>query len=157
MIDKILLRQCVEKALEGTDDFIVSISVSIDNIINVEIDSPTAVDIDTCVKVTRAIEAQFDRDIEDYELEVGSAGLTAPFKVKEQYLKNIGNKVDVITRDGRKLHGTLTDVADDGSSYTVTTAVKVKEPGKKRPVITEQAETFNVADTKEIRYRIEFK
>lgn len=157
MIDKILLRQCVERALEGTDGFIVDLTVKPDNIITVEIDSQTSVDIDTCVRVTRAVEAEFDRDVEDYELEVGSAGLTAPFKVKEQYLKNIGNPVDILTRDGRKIHGVLTAVADDGSDYTVTTTVKVKEPGKKRPVMVEQPETIAVADTKEIRYRIEFK
>jgi len=157
MIDKTLLRQCVEKALEGTDDFIVDITVSPDNAITVEIDSRTGVDIDTCVKITRAIESEFDRDVEDYELEVGSAGLTSPFKVKEQYLKNIGNPVDVITRDGRKLHGTLASVAEDGESYTITVSVKVKEPGKKRPVTVEQPETISVADTKDIRYRIEFK
>lgn len=70
MIDQQLLRQTVEQTIDGTDAFIVSINVGADNRICVEIDSMTGVDIDTCVAITRAIEAAFDRDKEDYELEV---------------------------------------------------------------------------------------
>ena len=113
MIDKELLKASVEKAIEGTDLFIVDIKVSPQNEIVVELDSPGSIDIDTCAAVTRAIEKEFDRDVEDYELEVGSAGLTSPFKVKEQYEKNLGNDIEVLTRDGRKLQGVLTDVTDE--------------------------------------------
>ena len=100
MIDKELLRQSVERAIEGTDIFIVDIRVSADNNIVVELDSPESLDIDTCAAVSRAIEKDFDRDAEDYELEVGSAGLTAPFRVRGQYLKNVGNDIEVLTRSG---------------------------------------------------------
>ena len=102
MIDKELLKASVEKAIEGTDLFIVDIKVSPQNEIVVELDSPGSIDIDTCAAVTRAIEKEFDRDVEDYELEVGSAGLTSPFKVKEQYEKNLGNDIEVLTRDGAR-------------------------------------------------------
>lgn len=156
MIDKQLLTQTVADALASTDAFIVDIKVSADNVITVEIDSPTGIDIDTCADITRKIEAVFDRDKEDYELEVGSAGLTAPFKVKGQYLKNIGNEVEVLTRDGRKLYGVLSAVGDD-DTFTLTIPVKTKEPGKKRPVIVDTPEVFNVADIKEIKYSIKFK
>ena len=101
MIDKNLLRESVEKAIEGTALFIVGITVSAQNNIVVELDSPGSLDIDTCAAVTRAIEKDFDRDVEDYDLEVGSAGLTAPFRVRGQYEKNIGNEVEILTRDGR--------------------------------------------------------
>ena len=101
MIDKELLKASVEKAIEGTDLFIVDIKVSPQNEIVVELDSPGSIDIDTCAAVTRAIEKEFDRDVEDYELEVGSAGLTSPFKVKEQYEKNLGNDIEVLTREPR--------------------------------------------------------
>ena len=75
MIDKNEIQQIAEKELEGTDCFVVEVTVAPDNRINVEIDSDTGVDIDTCARITRAIEARYDRDVEDYELEVGSAGL----------------------------------------------------------------------------------
>lgn len=157
MIDRQLLSDTVEAAIAGTDAFIVDVTVGADNRLTVEIDSPTGVDIDTCVAITRKIEEVFDRDVEDYELEVGSAGLTSPFKVKGQYEKNIGNRIEVLTRDGQKLRGELTAVSPDGSEFTFTVARKVKEEGKKRPVTVEEPLTLKVADTKEVRYLIDFK
>lgn len=157
MIDKTEIQQIAEKEIEGTDCFVVEVTVSPDNRINVEIDSDTGVDIDTCARITRAIEAKFDRDVEDYELEVGSAGLTAPFKIRRQYEKNIGNEVEVLTRDGRKLTGTLTAVSPDGSNFTIEVMRKVKEPGKKKPVITAEPETLETAACKYVKYSINFK
>lgn len=155
MIDKQLLTQTVEEAITGTDLFIVDIKVTPDNNLTVEIDSPTGVDIDTCVAINRAVEAVFDRDVEDYQLEVGSAGLTAPFKVKGQYEKNIGNDLEILTCDGRKLTGCLVEVTDDG--FTVEVPVKVKPEGAKRPVIENQPQTFAFADCKSVKYKIDFK
>lgn len=157
MIDKQLLTETVADAIAGTDAFIVDIRVEAGNAVTVEIDSPTGVDIDTCAAITRRIEQTFDRDVEDYDLEVGSAGLTAPFKVKGQYDKNIGNEVEVLTRDGRKLHGTLTEVDADGSAFTIEVARKVKEPGMKRPEMRLEPVRLAVADTKSVKYSFKFK
>ena len=132
MIDKQNLKDFIEKRLEGTEYFPVDVTVSGDNVVRVEIDSTGSVDIDYCVELSKAIEEAFPRDEEDYELEVGSAGLTSPFKVSAQYRKNLGNKVEVVTRDGRKLHGVLTDAGDD--AFTVETTVKVRKEGVKKPV-----------------------
>ena len=131
MIDKNLLRESVEKAIEGTDLFIVGITVSAQNNIVVELDSPGSLDIDTCAAVTRAIEKDFDRDVEDYDLEVGSAGLTAPFRVRGQYEKNIGNEVEILTRDGRKIKATLTAVGADHPTFRSQAARN--EPGAQPP------------------------
>lgn len=132
MIDKQALESFIEQRLEDTDYFLVSVSVSAQNEIRVEIDSTGRVDIDFCVELSRAIEDAFPRDDEDYELEVGSAGLTAPFKVPGQYEKNLGNRVEVLTRDGRKLRGILAEYDDNG--FTIVTTVRVREEGSKRPV-----------------------
>lgn len=155
MIDKNLLRESVEKAIEGTDLFIVDITVSSQNNIVVELDSPGSIDIDTCAAVTRAIEKDFDRDVEDYDLEVGSAGLTAPFRVRGQYEKNIGNEIEILTRDGRKIKATLTAVGAD--DFTFEYQVKVKEPGAKRPVLKTETETIPFAMAKQVKYLISFK
>jgi len=157
MIDKTSLRDFIESRLEGTDLYLVDLTVSATNEIVVEIDSDSSVDIDRCVKLSREIEQNFDRDDEDYELEVGSAGLTSPFKVPGQYYKNVGNPVEVLTLDGRKIKGTLSEVADNAGSFTVTTKVKVKEPGKKKPVEAEQAVTLTPEECKYVKYLIEFK
>lgn len=157
MIDKDLLRKTVEDVIADTDLFIVDINVTPGNEITVTIDSEgPGVDIDVCMDITHHIEDAFDRDVEDYELEVGSAGITAPMKVKAQYVKNIGNPVEVLTRDGRKLHGTLTAVADDFASCTVCIAKKVKEEGWKRPHTVEIPEELPIADIKSITYDLKF-
>lgn len=154
MIDKQNLKDFIEGRLSGTEYFLVDLTVSGDNVVRVEIDSTDSVDIDRCVALSRAIEEAFPRDDEDYELEVGSAGLTSPFKVPAQYRKNLGNKVEVVTRDGRKLHGVLT--AADDTSFAVETMVKVRREGVKKPVEEARSETFGYGDVKSVRYELEF-
>ena len=105
--------------------------------------------------LTRAVEAEFDRDVEDYELEVGSAGLTAPFKVKAQYDKNIGNPVEVLTADGRKLKGDLVAATDD--DFTVAIEKMVKPEGAKRKVRVVENETLKYNEIKYTKYLIQFK
>ena len=154
MIDKEALAKCVEKALEGTDAFLVDVQVAPDNLVRVEIDSQTGVDIDTCAALTRSIEKEFDRDAEDYELEVGSAGLTSPFKVKAQYDKNVGNVVEVLTKNGRKLRGELKEAGSE--SFTIDVEEKVKREGQKRPVIEVRPVTLNYDEVKYTKYLLEF-
>ena len=157
MIDKQLLTQSVNRAISGTDIFIVDITIGADNTITVALDSPTGVDLDKCVEITHAIEADFDRDKEDYSLEVGSAGLTAPFTVAGQWYKNIGNPVEILTTDGKKLRGTLKSYTTDPQQATITTVAKVKTPQSKRPVLQEQDITLPLTGIKEARYHIDFK
>lgn len=155
MIDKARLTEVVEDAIKGTDMFLVDITVSADNRIVVELDSETGMDIDACAAVTRRIESEFDRDAEDYELEVGSAGLTSPFKVKAQYMKNLGNEIEVVTRDGRKLQGTLASVGAD--DFTVEVPTKVRHEGAKRPVIEQVPSAIVFDNVKTAKYVIKFK
>lgn len=155
MIDKTELINVINTTLEGSDKFLVDVTISRDNNIVVEIDSDKNVSIDDCAMLTKAIEEKFDRDTEDYELEVGSAGLTSPLKVKRQYDKYIGNEVEVLTKDGRKLKGTLKN-ADD-NTFTVGITKKVKPEGAKRPVETIEDETFNYNEIKYTKYLIQFK
>ena len=154
MIDKKSLQEFVENRLEGTDYFLVDVKVSKSNEIKIEIDSKQNVDIDFCVELSREIEEAFPRDNEDYELEVGSAGLTSPFKVLAQYEKNLGNKVEVLTADGRKLYGRLSQVTPE--SFTVETTVKVKPEGAKRPVEQLKEETFGYDQVKSVKYDFDF-
>lgn len=144
----------VGNKLALTDAFLVDLRISPANEIVVEIDSPTGVDIDYCMELSRAIEEAFPREEEDYELEVGSAGLTSPFKVRGQYEKNVGNKVEVLTRDGRKLHGVLASVSDEG--FKLLTKTKEKPDGAKRPVEREVKESFPFDSVKSVRYEFEF-
>lgn len=150
MIDKQKLTEAVNEAIAGTGLFLVNLNVTPDDVITVTVDSPDGVDIDQCVSLTRAIEARFDRDDEDYELEVGSAGLTAPWTVPQQYHMNVGNPVEVVTRQGAKLRGTLTAVSPDFTTITVAVPTKVKPEGAKRPHIEDVPTQINIDDIKSI-------
>ncbi len=164
MIDRQALSDFVEQKLKDTGCFLTDVKVTPDNQITVEIDSMNAVDIDECVSLTRAIdacvelsravEAEFDRDKEDYELEVGSAGLTSPLRVPRQYEKHIGHDVEVLTNDGRKIHGMLKEA--DAEGFTVATERKVKPEGAKRPVTETVEERFGYGDVKHTKYDLKF-
>ena len=155
MIDKSKLQAVVEDAIKNTDMFLVDIKVSPDNRVVIELDSETGMDVDTCAQITRKIEAEFDRDVEDYELEVGSAGLTSPFKVKAQYMKNLGNEIEVLTKDGKKLQGTLASVGAD--DFTLEIPTKVKHEGAKRPVVEQVPHLISFDRVKSAKYVIKFK
>lgn len=155
MIEKGIVYQLVREGLAGTDCFIVDVQVRPDNVIIVEIDNKEGVDIDRCVSLHRFIESHLDRDTEDYELEVGSAGITSPFKVIEQYQKNIGNEVEVLTKAGMKLNGILKSVSDD--KFVITIIKKVKTETSKRKVEVEEDLTFGYDEIKYTKYLIRFK
>ena len=108
MIDKNVVTRIVDEWLEGKDYFLVDVTVSPDDKIVVEIDHAEGVWIDDCVELSRYIESKLDREEEDYELEVGSAGIGQPFKVLQQYLIHIGKEVEILTKEGKKLEGVLT-------------------------------------------------
>lgn len=154
MIEASEIREFIEKELAGKDLFLVDVRVKPGNLIEVEIDSDNPVSIEECESLTRAIEGEFDRDKEDYTLEVGSAGITSPFKVKRQYKKNEGKEVEVITKEGKKITGALRDVGDE--TFTVVSQEKVKKPGLKRPVMEEVPHVFRYDEVKQTKYILKF-
>ena len=149
MIDKTALEQVINEALEGSKMFLVTLKVSKDNIIDVALDSDEDITIDDCVAVNDAVLAAFDRDDEDYELTVGSYGITSPLIMPRQYCKNIGYEVEVLTGDGRKLKGVIADADDEG--FVLTTTVKKRLEGKKRPEMVEEQERFSYSDIKQTK------
>ena len=154
MIDKQALSQFIESRLEGSDCFLVDLTIGSDNDITVEIDSDTRVDIDRCIELTREIEAEFDRDTEDYSLEVGSSGLTSPFKKVRQWRKNVGHEISLLTKDGRKLRGTLRAAGDD--TFTISVSEKVRHEGAKRPVTEIRDIEMPYSDVKRAECILEF-
>ena len=155
MIDKNVVENLVNTWLEGKDYFLTDLTISTDDRIVVEIDHKDGVWIEDCVALSRFIEDGLNRDEEDFELEVGSAGIGQPFKVHKQYEIHQGDTVEVLTAEGKKLIGTLTGVQPE--SFTVTVTEKVKEEGKKRPGMKERDVVLNFADVKWTKYYIDFK
>lgn len=155
MIDKNVVKEIVGEWLKDKEYFLVDVEVSPDDKIVVEIDHADGVWIEDCVALSRYIEEHLSRDEEDYELEVGSAGLGQPFKVPEQYRCFIGKEVEVLDADGKKVKGVLKSV--DGNDFVVTSKEKVKVEGKKRPVLADVDHAYQMDKVKYTKYLINFK
>ena len=155
MIDKNVVKKLVDEWLQDQEYFLVDIEIRPDNRIVVEIDHADGVWIEDCVALSRYIEERLSRDDEDYELEVGSAGLGQPFKVPQQYINFVGKEVEVLDADGIKVKGILKAV--DGNDFTVGVEEKVKVEGKKRPVKMEVDHVYQMDKVKYTKYIISFK
>jgi len=155
MVSREIVNQIVNEFIAETDYYLVDIIVSADNRIAVEIDAEAGVSLDFCADLNRFIESKLDRETEDYELQVSSAGLTSPFKVLKQYEKNIGNEVEVLTRDGRKLFGILIEANE--ADFTIETEKKVKLEGAKRKTAVTENLTFSYSEIKTTKYIFRFK
>ena len=155
MIDKKAVKEIVEKWLEDKEYFLVDVEISSSNCIVVEIDHADGVWIEDCAALSRYIEENLSRDAEDYELEVGSAGLGQPFKVPQQYQNFVGKEVEVLDADGTKKSGLLKSV--EGNDFVVTVNEKVMIEGKKRPVKMDVDHTFQMNKVKYCKYLISFK
>lgn len=155
MIEEKFIKEIVEEFIAGSAYFLVDAKVDKSNRILVEVDSKEDVSIDYCVELSRHIESKLDREVEDFELEVGSAGLTSPFKVLQQYQKYEGSDVEVQLIGGPKHTGVLVNVTPENFGLEVTK--KVKKEGEKKKVDVTEVMTFAYDQVKYTKYLITFK
>ena len=155
MINKETIQALTEEWLQGKDYFLVDINFAADDRIVIEIDHADGVWIEDCAELSRFLQERLGDELGEFELEVGSAGLGQPFKVAQQYVNHIGDTVEVLELDGKKLQGVLKAV--DGNSFTVTVQEKQKQEGKKRPVLVEVDKTFQMDGVKYAKYLLSFK
>jgi ribosome maturation factor RimP len=152
MIAKEVVYSLVEEKLSD-GMFVVEINVAAGNAISVVIDSDLGLSIDKCIEISRYVEHQFDREVEDFSLEVSSPGLTSPFKVLRQYHKYLNKEVEVLTAKGDKISGVLKSA--DESSFFVETSVALKVDGKKHTEI--KTVEFFPKEIKSVKPVITFK
>jgi ribosome maturation factor RimP len=155
MINKDVVKTLVEEWLQGNDYFLVDINFGTDDRIVIEIDHADGVWIEDCAELSRFLQEKLGDELGDYELEVGSAGLGQPFKVEQQYWNHIGDEVEVLAADGKKVQGLLKAV--DGREFVVTVKEKHTVEGKKRPVMVEVDKTFSMDTVKYAKYMLAFK
>jgi len=155
MISKSTIEGIVNQHINVDKEFVVEISVSSSNKIIVLIDSDDGITIDRCVLVSRAIEQSFDRDEEDFELEVSSAGLSSPLKVVRQYQKNIGRNLDVVLTNGTKIQGKLLLATE--SSFSIEVQEKVVVEGKKRKELITKTIDLPYSDVKSAYIVVTFR
>jgi ribosome maturation factor RimP len=142
MADKGKITELVRELLKE-DMFLTGIDVNSSNVIRVFIDSFSGLTIEDCALFHRKLEEKLDRDSEDFELQVSSPGLSESFRVREQYLKNIGRSLEVVTDDGTKVTGVLKSACDD--NFIIESSVKERVEGhkKKQTVVKEYKFEYN--------------
>lgn len=148
------VKELLEKGLEENPLlFLIDFTMGADNSIYVVIDGDQGVTVSDCVKVSRAIEHNLDRDEHDFSLEVASAGATAPLVMPRQYLKNIGRPLEVRTED-EKFEGVLTEVNEN----CIRLEWKAREPkpvGKGKVTVQKNKEV-NFSDIKKAKVVLKF-
>jgi ribosome maturation factor RimP len=154
MLEKSLLLELTNEYLKDSSSYLVEVSIGTGNNITIEIDNDEGVDIDECVALSRFIESKLDRENDDFELTVTSAGLTSPLKTLRQYKKFEGKEVEVLGKDGRKYKGELKSSNEDGFTIIITT--KVKPEGSKRKVEISEEINFKFEEIKHTKYLIRF-
>ena len=149
------LVEVVEEQIKGSDVFVVECTSTPSNEISLILDADSRVSIDTCVAVSRAVDAVFARDVEDFTLTVASAGIGEPLKLLRQYKKIEGSPIEVLLKDGVKILGTLDEATESG--ITVSYDEKVAIEGKKRKELQHIVREIAFEDIKSAKEYLDYK
>ena len=153
MIDKVLIAGIVNEKLTE-DQFLVDVTISSSNVIHVMVDSDSVISINQIVEISRYIEDKLDREVEDFELSVFSAGLSEPFSLLRQYKKNMGTEIEVLLTNGQKFIGLMTKADDQGIDLEVTT--KEKSEGSKKKELITRVHPIGYSEIKEAKKILKF-
>jgi len=149
-----LVRTLVDEAIAENDSlFLIELSFLPSNKIKVIVDGDDGISLKECVRISRHVEHNLDREEEDFALEVTSPDITQPLSVERQYQKNINRILKVKTQEG-DLEGTLVEVDEKGISLKW----KIREPKPigKGKVTVEKNATIAFDNIKEAKVKITF-
>lgn len=149
VITKDNIKQLVTEQISGTGIFLVDVRLSSTGRITVLIDRPEGLKIEDCVMLSKHISNTLGEELGDFELNVSSPGLDMPLLVTEQFIKNEGKLVDVVTNEGDRVKGVLMNVTKGG--FDLKTGTKVK-----KETVT-AVRSFNFEDVKTVKVIITFK
>ncbi len=155
MIDKNKIQKVAESTLLEKEFVVVEVEVKPVNKFTVYIESLEGITIGDCVKVSRHIEQHFNRDEENYELNVSSAGIDRPLKVPIQFIKNMGRVAEVKLLDGNMLKGILK--AGNENSITLHCVVKEKDEKTRKTKTLEKEFEIELNKIKTVTIVVSFK
>ncbi len=154
MLEKDKIVQLVEDHLADTSLFLVEVRVASGNQVSVFLDGDEGVPISSCAEVSKLIESTFDRDIEDYELEVSSVGVSKPLIMPRQFRKNVGREIIYVNEEGQKIKGKLLGADDEG--FTIEKELPKKKRKDKEPQ-EDPIQTIPYTKAKEVKVQVSFK
>lgn len=160
MINARTVHQLANEFLDGGSGFVVDIKVASGNVIRIDLENDDRTSIEDCVALSRHIEGSFDREEEDFSLDVGSPGLDKPLKVLRQYLKLIGKQVSVNPKEGKKMEGELVNVEEENGEVkglVLKTREKKRIEGRKAKQWVEEEHRFQASDIEWTKVIISFK
>jgi ribosome maturation factor RimP len=155
MIDINKVTEIAERHLAGSDMFVVECKATPMGEIELLIDSDTAVKLEDCAALNRAIEAELDREVEDYSLMVASAGIGSELKLLRQYHKILGSSVEVLLKDGIKLLAKLENADEQGIAISYEEKQLVE--GKKRKQTVQVSKSYAWEEIKYVKEYLDFK
>jgi len=151
MISKEEIKKVSEPKIKELDGFFVDVKVNTANVITVFFDRMDGVQVEHCLAISKYIEEHFDREVEDYELTVCSAGLDNSFMVAEQYQKYKGKEVGVLLTNGKRKTGIILSYEE-----TLMLEVAKKKKGSRKEYIVEEI-SIPKEEIKETKLKINFK
>lgn len=155
MMDCNKIKEIAEAVLAGTDLFVVACTCAPGNEVELLVDSDTSVSIDACASLSRAVEAAFDRDAEDFSLTVASAGIGSELRCLRQYRKLAGRPVEVLLAGGAKVLATLVEADEQG--IVLRYPEKQTVEGKKRRQTVDVTRRFAYDEIKWTREHLDYK
>lgn len=148
------VRDLVDEALALNESlFLIDLSISVNNKIQVTVDGDNGVPLSECIRISRNVEHNLDREEEDFSLEVTTPDISHPLKEKRQYIKNINRILKVKTAE-EELEGTLTEA--DNDKIVLNWKAREPKPIGKGKVTVQKTATIDYKDIKEAKVKIVF-
>ena len=148
------VKELVDQAIGENDSlFLIDLKVGADNAITVVVDGDAGVPLSECIRISRHVEHNLDREAEDFSLEVTTPSITDPIVDNRQYNKNIGRTIKVKIADG-EVEGTLTEVNQE--EVTLRWKVREAKPVGKGKITVEKERKIPLSDIREAKVKIIF-
>ena len=149
MIRKVHIVELSEAFLKDSANYLIDVNIRSGNRISIFIENDEHVSIKDCIALSKHIESQFDREQQDFELEVSSPGIDSPFRHERQFVKYVGKEIEILMSNGDKFSGEL--LGSDSKSIQYLPSKKGRS--KKLDQTTNSKETMTVllSEVKETR------
>ena len=142
-----------EALAENESLFLIDLVISENNKVQITVDGDHGVPLSECIRISKAVDANFDREEEDFSLEVSTPDISHPLKMKRQYIKNV-NRILKVKIAEEELEGTL--VAADEDEIVLNWKAREPKPLGKGKVTVQKTATIAYKDIKEAKVKIVF-